>query len=99
MSSQIATANQFDEHALEVPRGERFEFGKNWSNFLRVVDEEKIAQAVASLRPLCGVDALSGSKFLDIGSGADCSPSRLTGFTRMGDPTRDIEQIDDRCVE
>jgi len=30
MSSQIATPNQFDEHALQVTRGERFEFGKNW---------------------------------------------------------------------
>jgi len=70
MSSQIATANQFDEHALEVTRGERFEFGKNWSNFLRVVDEEKIEQAVASLRRLLGVEALSGSTFLDIGSGS-----------------------------
>ena len=70
MSSQIATANQFDQHALEVTRGERFEFGKNWSNFLRVVDEEKIEQAVASLRRLLGVEALSGSTFLDIGSGS-----------------------------
>ena len=70
MPSQTAAANQFDQHALEVTRGERFEFGRNWSNFLKVVDEEKIDQAVASLRRLLGVETLSGSTFLDVGSGS-----------------------------
>ena len=70
MPSHAATANQFDQHALEVTRGERFEFGKNWSNFLRVVDEEKIDQAVASLRRLLGVETLAGLTFLDVGSGS-----------------------------
>ena len=70
MPGQVATANQLDQHALEVARGERFEFGRNWSNFLRVVDEEKIDRAVASLRRLLGVDSLAGATFLDIGSGS-----------------------------
>jgi len=70
MPSQTATANQLNQHALEVNRGERFEFGKNWSDFLRVVDEERIEQAVASLRHLLDVETLSGLTFLDVGSGS-----------------------------
>jgi len=70
MSIPMATANSLDQHALEVARGERFEFGKNWSNFLSVVNEERIEQAVVSLRKLLGVDSLAGASFLDVGSGS-----------------------------
>ena len=70
MPSQTATANTLDQHALEVDRGERFEFGKNWSNFLKVVNEERVAQAVGSLKRLLGVETLGGATFLDIGSGS-----------------------------
>lgn len=70
MSTLMATANSLDQHALEVSRGERFEFGKNWSNFLSVVNEERIDQAVVSLRKLLGVDSLAGASFLDVGSGS-----------------------------
>lgn len=66
----MAAANSLDQHALEVARGERFEFGKNWSNFLRVVNEDRIDQAVASLKRLLGMDSLAGLTFLDIGSGS-----------------------------
>jgi 2-polyprenyl-3-methyl-5-hydroxy-6-metoxy-1,4-benzoquinol methylase len=70
MSISMATANSLDQHALEVARGERFEFGKNWSNFLRVVTEERVEQAVTSLKKLLGVETLAGASFLDIGSGS-----------------------------
>jgi 2-polyprenyl-3-methyl-5-hydroxy-6-metoxy-1,4-benzoquinol methylase len=70
MSISMATANSLDQHALEVARGERFEFGKNWSNFLSVVTEERVAQAVASLQKLLGVESLAGKSFLDVGSGS-----------------------------
>jgi 2-polyprenyl-3-methyl-5-hydroxy-6-metoxy-1,4-benzoquinol methylase len=64
------TAGSIDSHSREVDRGERFEFGKNWSNFLRVLDENRIERAVASLRALLGVSDLKGASFLDIGSGS-----------------------------
>lgn len=70
MHTQMATINSLDPHALEVTRGERFEFGKNWSNFLSVIDEDRIARAVESLRTLLGVETLSGATFLDVGSGS-----------------------------
>lgn len=58
------------EHALEVASGERFEFGKNWTNFLRTVDERRIKEAEQSLANMLGVSTLAGKSFLDIGSGS-----------------------------
>lgn len=58
------------EHAIEVKKGERFEFGKNWSQFLTVLDDERIQEAEKSLRLMLGVSDLKGKSFLDIGSGS-----------------------------
>lgn len=49
---------------------DRFEFGKNWSNFLRVLDDERIAQAEQSLKAMLETENLDGKRFLDIGSGS-----------------------------
>ncbi len=57
-------------HAGEVSRGERFEFGKNWSRFLSTLDENKIASAEDSLRAMLEMQDLKGKRFLDIGSGS-----------------------------
>jgi 2-polyprenyl-3-methyl-5-hydroxy-6-metoxy-1,4-benzoquinol methylase len=63
-------AHPLDPHALEVERGERFEFGENWSRFLAVLDDGRIAQAERSLREMLEVDDLAGMRLLDIGSGS-----------------------------
>src|SRR6185295_6330709 len=57
-------------HAEDVARGDRFEFGKNWSRFLEVLDDERINEACKSLRRMLGVETLARRKFLDIGSGS-----------------------------
>jgi 2-polyprenyl-3-methyl-5-hydroxy-6-metoxy-1,4-benzoquinol methylase len=57
-------------HADEIQSGERFEFGRNWSHFLRIVNDDRIASAVASLRQYLEVEDLQGRTFLDIGSGS-----------------------------
>jgi 2-polyprenyl-6-hydroxyphenyl methylase/3-demethylubiquinone-9 3-methyltransferase len=57
-------------HALEITRGERFEFGDNWSRFLNVLDETRIARAEESLRSMLECEDLEGRTFLDIGSGS-----------------------------
>ena len=54
----------------EVARGERFEFGKNWSDFLRLLDEERILKAEESLRSMLEVENLEGKTFVDVGSGS-----------------------------
>ena len=50
--------------------GEQFEFGKNWSRFLRSVDPQRIQQAKHSLRAMLGAETLAGKSFLDVGSGS-----------------------------
>ena len=48
----------------------RFEFGKNWSSFLELVDEARIATAEKSLLEGLDVRRLDGRSFLDVGSGS-----------------------------
>jgi len=57
-------------HHKEVAEGRRFPFGKNWGRFLVVLDDQRIAQAEASLAELFGRQDLHGKRFLDIGSGS-----------------------------
>src|SRR3989442_11992645 len=54
----------------EIDRGKRFEFGKNWSQFLTTIDEERIRVAEQSLKEMLEIDHLQGKSFLDIGSGS-----------------------------
>ena len=59
-----------ESHASEVSAGERFEFGKNWTAFLEVLDDRRIEEAKASLREMLEVENLEGKSFVDIGSGS-----------------------------
>jgi 2-polyprenyl-6-hydroxyphenyl methylase/3-demethylubiquinone-9 3-methyltransferase len=59
-----------DQHTVEVARGERFEFGKNWTRFLRVLNEDRIRLAESSLTSMLQMERLDGLSFLDIGSGS-----------------------------
>jgi 2-polyprenyl-3-methyl-5-hydroxy-6-metoxy-1,4-benzoquinol methylase len=54
----------------EVARGERFEFGKNWAQFLASLDEGRILRAESSLREMLETPDFRGVRFLDIGSGS-----------------------------
>ena len=54
----------------ETARGDRFAFGRNWSRFLRVLNDDRVRQAEASLREMLEMNDLSGKSFLDIGSGS-----------------------------
>lgn len=71
MNRQFAarsTSGERSEHGSEVRAGERFEFGKNWQQFLHLVDDERIEHAKLSLSEWLG--DLSGKTLLDIGSGS-----------------------------
>lgn len=57
-------------HSDEVARGERFEFGENWRRFLRVLDDERIAEAERSFKEMLDVERLDGLSVLDAGSGS-----------------------------
>jgi 2-polyprenyl-6-hydroxyphenyl methylase/3-demethylubiquinone-9 3-methyltransferase len=62
--------DRMSSHAGEIARGERFEFGKNWSRFLAELNDERVSSAEASLKRMLEVDDLRGKTFLDIGSGS-----------------------------
>ena len=71
MNTAIAEMQEIaEQHTKEVEQGERFEFGKNWSRFLTVLDEERIVKAEESLREMLETENLAGKTFLDIGSGS-----------------------------
>src|SRR5687767_7895435 len=57
--------NSFSE---DVKRGERFQFGKNWRNFLSHLDAERISNAEKSLEFFLG--SLKNKTFIDVGSGS-----------------------------
>jgi len=57
-------------HEEEVLRGDRFEFGKNWSKFLSVLTDNHITKAEQSLKKMLEVEDLADKRFLDIGSGS-----------------------------
>jgi 2-polyprenyl-6-hydroxyphenyl methylase/3-demethylubiquinone-9 3-methyltransferase len=60
-------------HQDEIRSGERFDFGKNWTRFLSVVNDSHIAAAEGHLRSMLRIDDLRGKSFLDIGSGSGLS--------------------------
>jgi 2-polyprenyl-3-methyl-5-hydroxy-6-metoxy-1,4-benzoquinol methylase len=59
-----------DHYHEEISRGVRFEFGKNWTRFLRVLNDERIAIAERSLKAMLKTERLDGKSFLDVGSGS-----------------------------
>lgn len=58
------------QHATEVASGERFEFGQNWARFLLTLNDDKIEEAIRSLKINLEAESLAGRSFLDIGSGS-----------------------------
>jgi 2-polyprenyl-3-methyl-5-hydroxy-6-metoxy-1,4-benzoquinol methylase len=58
------------QHASEISRGERFEFGANWTRFLDLLNDDRIRTAEESLVEMLGMERLDGKRFLDIGSGS-----------------------------
>lgn len=48
----------------------RFQFGKNWSRFLKSIDSVRILEAERSLKEMLAIKTLENKSFLDIGSGS-----------------------------
>ncbi|HKY71391.1 MAG TPA: class I SAM-dependent methyltransferase [Nitrospira sp.] len=67
MHSQI---EQVNSHSAPSSSDRRFEFGRNWSQFLRVLSTERIETAERSLQTLLSVEDLQGKSFVDVGSGS-----------------------------
>lgn len=54
----------------EVATGQRFEFGENWTAFLKLLNDERILSAENSLKEMLETDQLDGLSFIDAGSGS-----------------------------
>ena len=48
----------------------RFEFGRNWRQFLSTIDEASIQRAVESLQSFLKLNSLEDKRFLDVGCGS-----------------------------
>jgi 2-polyprenyl-6-hydroxyphenyl methylase/3-demethylubiquinone-9 3-methyltransferase len=59
--------NQFEN---DIQSGNRFEFGKNWSNFIDGLDDKLIKNAERSFFNMTGITDLTDKTFLDIGCGS-----------------------------
>jgi 2-polyprenyl-6-hydroxyphenyl methylase/3-demethylubiquinone-9 3-methyltransferase len=59
-----------EKHTEELNNKQRFDFGENWTIFLRRLDEVQIDAAIDDLKKMLGVDTLQGKRFLDIGCGS-----------------------------
>jgi len=55
---------------IELAQERRFEFGKNWSKFLSILDEDRIVDAEKSLKKMLETENFENKRFLDIGSGS-----------------------------
>lgn len=58
------------QHSTEIQNKTRFEFGKNWENFLGSLNDERIEEAQLSLRNKLGLNNIKGKSFLDAGCGS-----------------------------
>lgn len=56
-----------------APADLRFEFGKNWTAFLRTVDERAVSASMEAIRRMLGDRPLAGRTFLDVGCGSGLS--------------------------
>ena len=66
----MRTVKTMTQVTSEISEAQRFEFGRNWGNFLRVLDDSRVVNAVESLKAMLRVDDLRDKTFLDIGSGS-----------------------------
>lgn len=62
MNDEVSSAKTMNEP--------RFQFGKNWNKFLRLLDETRISEAEKSLKGMLETEDLNNRRFLDIGSGS-----------------------------
>lgn len=67
---QLNPREDMNTFAQEVEKGQRFEFGKNWKEFLSTLSDDRIKIAENSVREMLESNNLRGKSFLDIGSGS-----------------------------
>lgn len=56
-----------------MEKNKPFDFGKNWKNFLKDINDKRIQDSERSLKSFIGFENFSDLKFLDVGSGSGLS--------------------------
>lgn len=57
-------------HQIEVQSGDRFEFGKNWGNYVEGLDSKAFLSARQSFQKMLELRDLTGQSFIDVGCGS-----------------------------
>ena len=77
----------------------RFEFGKNWQQFLAALTEPQILEAENALKSMLSVESFAGKTLLDIGAGSGLHSlaarraRRLVRFRSAGGRVRQLAEI------
>ncbi len=73
-----------------------FRFGDNWQSYAKIVDEDRIAEALKGLEKLIPADGLKAKQFLDIGCGSGLS---MLAALRLGASNVKGVDIDQASVD
>lgn len=68
----------------EVSAGDRFEFGRNRSQFLSILSSERIAEVEASLKGMPKLQDLQGKTFLDVDCGSGLFSPAVRALSDQG---------------
>jgi SAM-dependent methyltransferase len=81
VGDMIAAQTKESTEAAQRDPKVRFAWGRNWQRFLKVINEDRIDEAVLSLRNMLDVERLDGLKFIDVccGSGLFSLAARRLG--------------------
>ena len=81
VGDMIASQATESKETVERDPKVRFAWGSNWQRFLKVINEDRIDQAVRSLQEMLEVERLDGLKFIDVccGSGLFSLAARRLG--------------------
>src|SRR5690242_3719553 len=63
-------SSELQNNDTKEKKESRFAFGRNWTNFLKSIDENSLNEASRSLVKSLGRDKLDGLELLDIGCGS-----------------------------
>src|SRR6516165_848154 len=67
---RVIRASLIQERVPVSELSSHFEFGRNWSSYAGLIDDERVAEAVRGLERLAGPGGIAGKTFLDIGCGS-----------------------------
>ena len=87
------------QHAVEMNKGHRFEFGANWMRFLKVLNDDRINEAKKSMTGFMKLKDLKGKTFIDIGCGSGLFSYAAYLLKAKEITSIDIDPFSVKCAE